>query len=369
MFGNTSPSTDRFVWTDVQGGDSTENLSLVTDNTTSGSRSGASLSPVLRQVIIIAVPTIVLLGVTGNMLSVCVMLRRRFRSSSTSVYLVALGIVDSIFLVNNMMVAKWIQIMSGIDVRVLSLLGCRLYVYLLYVSKCLGAWLLVSVSCERLVAISKPHKARTLCTKRRAYYTIATLVVVICAIYASVPYAYVIVSEGPLSNCAFNIYFRYTVRFVNVIDFVGYCLIPSVLLFCTNAVLVWKVIQSTRLQKTWAFETMSDVNPRRSRGVNTRRLTIMLLAVSLTYLLLTLPMVSVILYNVFIGKPRNWVDIFTAVYHINLCNNALNFVLYCLSGPTFRRELSVMFRCRREKGSHNVRRANYSLRTIYRLMF
>ena len=311
---------------------------------------------------IFAVPPIVLLGLTGNLLSVCVMLRKRFRSTSTSVYLIALAVVDSIYLIDNFMFVNWVRIFFGIDIRLFSVLACQFYVYGLYVCKCLGAWLVVAVTFERLVAVKWPHRARDLCTRRRAYYAICGIILTTCTLYIYIPVVHTIWYEGPIGpDCSFTLPENLVLTALHFLDMFMYSLIPSILLLGTNIALIRSIATQTK--------TFTKANSRGKRLVksDTRRLTAMLLAVSLTYLVLTFPVTAIHVYKVFVHTPKNWVEIYTTAYSISLVNNAINFVLYCVSGPAFRQEVGVFFCSLRSDSRYraNNHQRPYSIKFVY----
>ncbi|WAR14786.1 FMAR-like protein, partial [Mya arenaria] len=97
----------------------------------------------------IVAPVLFLLGTVGNILSILVLTRPSSRKSSTATYLTALAVSDLIVL------------------------------FFIFASTELSSWLLVAVTCERIISTMWPHKVRVLCTRRSAFYVILSLVVTI----------------------------------------------------------------------------------------------------------------------------------------------------------------------------------------------
>ena len=89
-----------------------------------------------------------------------------------------------------------------------------------------------------------------------------------------------------------------------------------------------------------------------SGATSNANITVMLLAVSFTFLLLTSPVVIVLLYEGYywlsssnVEKARSHL-VHAVVDNLMYTNHAINFMLYCLSGRRFRRELGkLLSRC------------------------
>ena len=89
-----------------------------------------------------------------------------------------------------------------------------------------------------------------------------------------------------------------------------------------------------------------------SGATSNANITVMLLAVSFTFLLLTSPVVIVLLYEGYYLLPSSNVEkarshlVHAVVDNLMYTNHAINFLLYCLSGRRFRRELGkLLSRC------------------------
>lgn len=109
-------------------------------------------------------PLIVVIGSVGNILSVVVFFRLKLRKLSSSFYLVALGISDTIFLLTNS--SSWLitELDSALNLEIV----CKVTNYLCGVSSVLSAWFVVAFTVERFIAVLYPLKRQTMCTVRRA---------------------------------------------------------------------------------------------------------------------------------------------------------------------------------------------------------
>ncbi|XP_076467811.1 uncharacterized protein LOC143298757 [Babylonia areolata] len=122
----------------------------------------------------VVTPIIVVLGLLGNLLVVVIFSRLHFTKSSTLVHLFVLAVTDSVIMCLGP-TRYWVLNVFDYDVRMVSSAGCKLHLFLLYVSLDFSAWILVSVSVERALCVAKPLHVRGWFTVRR---TLCRLVVI-----------------------------------------------------------------------------------------------------------------------------------------------------------------------------------------------
>lgn len=129
-------------------------------------------------------PTIVFVGIIGNILSVLVFFRTKLRKLSSSYYLAALGISDSGFLI--------LCFMNWLNFADLNLINrdviCQLYSFMQGVCSFLSVWYVVAFTVERFIAVLYPLKRQSMCTVRRAVIVLCCLTVSGCIF--SVPLIY-----------------------------------------------------------------------------------------------------------------------------------------------------------------------------------
>ncbi|XP_052820166.1 FMRFamide receptor-like [Mya arenaria] len=260
------------------------------------------------------------------------------------------------------MVRWWIIYVFDIDVRLFGDVGCRLHWFFIFASTELSSWLLVAVTCERIISTMWPHKVRVLCTRRSAFYVILSLVVTIYGgtshILFGMHLGSVMVEEHGfnnhtqfpnstsivkafLNNHSYADFFNFIYPWV---DLLMYFLIPAVILVIGDIIIIRKIIESRTLRKLMLHIDSSA----RKLHDKSASVTMMLLTVNAVFVLCTTP-ISIFL----IGMPY-WVDSaqgFTSVQAIgwaivNLLmylNHAINFILYFLSGTKFRQKVMDMF--------------------------
>lgn len=140
--------------------------------------------PILRILILrlnhYFIPIIILLGIIGNLFSLIVFLGTYMRRRSFSVYLAALAISDTGFLVS--LTVTWLEY---IQVNVFHTNGwCQLVIYVSYSSSFLSVWFIVGFTVERYIAVCHPLKRPDMCTVDRAWYVVTSLSTTAFVVYS-----------------------------------------------------------------------------------------------------------------------------------------------------------------------------------------
>ncbi|KAK3872772.1 hypothetical protein Pcinc_022167 [Petrolisthes cinctipes] len=138
------------------------------------------------------IPTVVVLGLIGNMVSISVFLRTRLRRRSSSFYLAAMAGSDSACLV--LLAARWLFNNSYLPSLALTVLdssvGCKIINYVGSTVTSIGVWLTVAYTLERCVAVQFPLRRLSMCTVGRAKTTIMGIVMFSAASYLYIPFIY-----------------------------------------------------------------------------------------------------------------------------------------------------------------------------------
>ncbi|CAF1255043.1 unnamed protein product [Rotaria sp. Silwood1] len=295
-------------------------------------------------------PIITFFGVTGNILAIIVLTKRRMIMSSTNNYLVALALVDIAYLLLTLII-NTLQNPCFTDTSLseIVLTICR---PIADFSSNTSVWLTVTFTVERWVAITYPLKSRTWCTVYRARKIILS---VICAsLICTLPSAFEmklerIIEIKNISNSI--IYTNYIKAKPTVLgssslyhqiyfNFVTFAIIwiPLVLLVIFNTILIHYVRRSKLNQQP--NDTGFQLR-RHSRGNHSeqRKTTIMLIAVVIVFTICQIPQAisltvqsffpilaqtsKVLIYN-------NFANCFVAI------NASTNFLLYCCFSDRFR---------------------------------
>ena len=272
------------------------------------------------------------------------MTRGHFKTLSTGVYLFCLTIADTTFLSVNSMTKNFIVICGHLDLTKVSDWSCKVYVYLLMTSKCMSAWLIVAVTVERLIVVCIPLKAKVVATRRKAWMTLAVCSTVVGAIYALILVTFRLRPRPWGWDCTMHEYYTgMGLRvFLNTFDLVVYSLVPATILFLSNIVLIVKIVQSRNLRMHTASQASANQND------DVAKVTLMLVLISVMFLLCTLPISLLFLIKSIdsaITDIPNYSVLYRGVYTLQLSNSAINFFLYCMSGPKFRQELWALVPC------------------------
>jgi len=124
-------------------------------------------------------PALVLLGSLGNCLSVVVFSTPKLRQLSSSYYLAALAISDTVYLLSVFCV--WLNL---VDVSLYNEQGfCQAIMYLSSVCSFLSVWFVVAFTVERFVAVRYPLHRPAVCTVARARAVLLMLTAVGLLLY------------------------------------------------------------------------------------------------------------------------------------------------------------------------------------------
>lgn len=136
-------------------------------------------------------PALVLIGTTGNILSVIVFFKTKLRKLSSSYYLAALGISDSCFLLG-----AFVSWLNYYNINIYNRdYYCQFFTYVSGLCSFLSVWFVVAFTVERFIAVLYPLKRQTICTVKRACTVLFVLCVlgclinIPCLIYAAPQYS------------------------------------------------------------------------------------------------------------------------------------------------------------------------------------
>ncbi|CAH1794123.1 unnamed protein product [Owenia fusiformis] len=286
-------------------------------------------------------PILIILGTLGNTCSILVLSRKRMRTNTTSLFLIALAIVDTLVLWTGLL-RYWIRSLISVDVRNISSAGCKVHMFLVYTLTHLSSWFLVMVAIERLIAVYFPHKVKLLCTRMTFLMSMLTVILTIFALNMHFFWAVDLVEIKPEhSECSeINMaHFEFNQGPWSWIDAMVASLVPFVIMLVSNCLIICKVV-------LWRIKKTNASHPK------VTSMTAILVLCNFVFIVCTLPIVIFLMSkdvwypNVFPLDPLypkynlGW----AIVNMFQYTNHAINFLLYCLAGPKFRRELVSIFR-------------------------
>ena len=270
-------------------------------------------------------PPILIFGTVGNILSILVMNRKSLRMSTTSLYLTVLAVTDLILLYIGVL-PVWLQQLLKVG-RTLSR-GCTMYLSMVFFIIHFQAWIIVSVSLERLAAVWFPIRHKHLFTRAKAGIG---LIFIAIPLIAETSHHYFTLD---VSTCLPRDEYLYFLHYVYPwIDITLANILPFLIMLSSAAAIICKLLQRKHNMEKKKFSSM----------------TITLLTVNSVFFITTSPICIVLIIfpirmqgDTTPGEFHLYVVIRAICNLLYFVNNAINFLLYCLSGRRFRRELLTM---------------------------
>ncbi|XP_058123436.1 thyrotropin-releasing hormone receptor-like [Anopheles ziemanni] len=321
------------------------------------------------------VPALVLFGTIGNILSVLVFFKTKLRKLSSSYYLAALGLSDTVYLFG--LFVTWLDFFQ---VHIYTREPyCQLFTYMSGVSSFLSVWYVVAFTFERFIVVRYPLKRQSWCTVRRAKTIIACLTMfgsVLCVPY--IFYAGTQLSErNNLIICDLRKEYKAQMEIFNYIDTVIVFVVPFTIIVVLNSVTsftVWRFAGLRRnmtlpkrkpsnleIRRQMSFQYFST-HPNGRNGILRRpsmrenrmlhsqmKVTKMLLLVSSVFVCLNLPSYVMRVRAFVETQPSYHLILLQYYFYIFFITNfGINFILYCISGQNFRKAVIEMFRRQRQ---------------------
>jgi hypothetical protein len=302
-----------------------------------------------RYLWILLSPVILLVGLVGNVLNLVVLVRMQFTKNVTLLLIFSLAIVDIVALCTGLS-RYWIKYTFEYDVRLVSDFGCKLNLFVIYVSMQYSSWILVSVTVVRFLKTVIPLKAR----KYQRFtdgITIFHALIVLAVVFGALSLINMhffwtngITADGDCGSLT-PTYLHFDEFIFVWIDFVVLSVLPfSIMLFC-NCFILHALYQLKRPRGA-SFETHNrTLEP---KGVLSR-MTRMLVVASTYFLLATLPISVYFIVDSYV-RPNTTssleearLDIAWAITYIfQYSNFAVNFYIYTATNQRFRHELKMV---------------------------
>ncbi|XP_052818226.1 probable G-protein coupled receptor 139 [Mya arenaria] len=307
-----------------------------------------------QKLILLYIPPILLVvGTFGNLFSFIILLKNT-RKASTYSYLSVLAIMDLLVLYIGLMKLWIAQFM--INVEEVNRVFCKTAVFLGYMCSEVSVWLIVAVTIERTIVVLFPLKAPRICNAKYAKIGIISIIVLFTAVNLhflwSVDLHYTHGNNTVVAECRAKENFKYLVEhFWPWVDAALYSFSPFVFIFVLNLFIIRNVINANnarmmlRQHSSLSGRSGTQVRQRQDHGEVSRRITCMLLAVSFTFLITTLPMNIYIIYTSVTETPqeigalvkRKLIDTISEM--LMYTNHSINFFLYCATGKKFRSQM------------------------------
>jgi hypothetical protein len=293
------------------------------------------------------------LGIIGNGFSILTFSQRKLRTLSCGCYLLLLAISDTIALliISRPYFFKQFNLVHHLDSGFL----CGLHLFLTKIFDELTPWLLVCVACNRLVLSRYPRNHHCFQTSRLALWSTFFLLIIIIFINLHLLFGIGVgysSSEpcksvcGPLSQSTVYLFFYKNVS--PIIDFFLSLIIPFCIVFIANIF----ILVNVRRVKRRVLRVR-----RRKRASRNARLSIVLLADLITFLIVSLPVLLVECIYRFTRtiEPDEQFEhylyiawlIASKIFYLNY---SLSFYFYVLTSSYFRHHFLLAIRCKKLHG-------------------
>ncbi|XP_069114695.1 probable G-protein coupled receptor B0563.6 [Argopecten irradians] len=299
-------------------------------------------------------PILLLVGTVGNLFSFFV-LRQSMTRVSTYFYLAVLALTDLLVLYIGLL-RRWTGELTGTDIKDHAAWLCKITVTVTYLFSDFSVWLIVAVTVERYIAVCHPLQATVLCSVQKARTVSIIMFLTIVAINVhfmwTVDLSITKTNGSDIATCEANERYAYALTEVwPWVDAAIYSFVPCFILAILNFLIIRQVLLARRF-RCQLQNCKSGRNNQLQKRLPTEgsiKLTLMLLAVSFTFMITTLPNnVSLIVTALMDSHLNNLQQIArfalakTITELLMYTNHSLNFFLYCATGKKFRRNIEKL---------------------------
>ncbi|XP_055892471.1 growth hormone secretagogue receptor type 1-like isoform X2 [Biomphalaria glabrata] len=256
-------------------------------------------------------PVLIIIGTLGNTFSFIILRRKQMLKVSSYLYLASLAVIDTFVLYNGLLVI-WVQEL-GYHMRNWSDWLCKPLVTLGYVASDFSVWLIIAVTVERYIVVCFPFQASSMCNLSRAKKVIVGIFFIMLAL--NFHFFWTVEIDTLHDRCMpAKQHIRLVTEIWPWVDTLIYSLIPFLTITVLNIFII-KEVAGARSNRMLLSGSENDnyilatnhrnsnvANQRRSNQNEGSRLTALLLTVSFTFLVLTLP------FNIVMIITRLWND-------------------------------------------------------------
>lgn len=203
---------------------------------------------------IFSIVIITLIGLIGNFLTIMVFSQKKFRINSSSVYLLCLAINDSLFLIihlveDTMKTFKDMYLNESELTNELNLfalmdqfeIACRFINYMRNVLRFISAYIVVLFTIQRLAIVYHPLSRKFISIKS-AWKTVLMITIVSILINIWVPFMFEIEISENKSFCDIKKYFKREYFYLNIIYTTFIMLIPMLIILLCNLSIIYKTV-------------------------------------------------------------------------------------------------------------------------------
>ncbi len=336
-----------------------------------------------KAILVYIPPVILCIGTFGNVLSFVVLTRKRMREKSTYLYLATLAAVDLLVIYVGLLL-RWAETVTEFNLKETSEFSCRFLTAFGYTITDCSVWLIIAVTVERFIVARYPLRASAMCTRGRAAKVIVAIFLALLGLNShffftsglrstnsaspsngTSPGNQTVVMETVSMRCTSLEGYEQMHKIWQFVDACLYSFIPFLVLCVLNVLIIKSVIVSQR-EMSKHNETGLAASKHSLQHRGNRRMTIMLLTISCTFLVTTTPMNISLIINTYVNSQLDSdFTTYTPGEHrliarlilltgvtkmLMFTNHSINFFLYCATGQAFRKQLVQLFRCDGDSG-------------------
>ncbi|XP_064650976.1 thyrotropin-releasing hormone receptor-like [Lineus longissimus] len=299
-------------------------------------------------------PILLFCGTIFNFTTIAVLTKTKFGKQSTRILLISLSVCDTAVLYTGLL-RHWIR-SFGTDVRTLTNASCPVHTFLVYFSLDFSTWILTLVTLERFVAVCYPFKSPTICTAKWTLVSLFCVAVFLFVLNGHILYYYRI-KDGKCTPAAVKEYGEFWSGPWYWMDLFAVAGFPFTVILTCNTLIIGKVSCAKIHKRRSQVHPIGVNSVKNPQAAKVTSMTIMLLTINISFVVLVFP--SCIFFIVTPQKAADThqevqIDLaFSMTNFLMYVNNTINFLLYCVSAPKFRKELTGLFRKQRRPDLDN----------------
>ena len=314
----------------------------------------ASIFNIIAQIEMFGDLVIIPMGIFVNVLSVMIFVKSRMAWTPVGLHLMYLAIADSLVLVSSFAAGSrfWHLLINIPDLWSVNTVTCVGTYYTINVGFTWSGVLLTSSTIERFLSIAFPLKVKSLNLYRKSKILMGVYLVLSLILCSYIALCFEIITLGDFKICAYSERYKDICDIGNMVVNVG---IANAL--CFTLILVFTILTSVSLRK-YAHKRATLGFASRDTGREFRA-TLMLVTVASLFLVLRVGEMIIHFLNLNQDLPAPVAEMVSGIAPVFILllnvNHSINFFIYLIFLPEFRRTLLQMFsRCRRSKPQNEV---------------
>ncbi|XP_052248385.1 thyrotropin-releasing hormone receptor-like [Dreissena polymorpha] len=319
------------------------NYSSISNGTVNNQSSSYNWLPTYQPILYATLLSpIIVFGIVGNVLSILVWNKGKRRMKTTSRYMSALAVAD-ILVLSLAASETWLWNVLEIRLRDYSLALCGALSYCQCVPRVISAWILVVAAVERAMGVLMPHRARLTCRPNIAVIIIGLVCGLLSCAYFPFYIDINIYHYNGTGGTEYTLCrYQHTFSDISIFDLCMFFVGPFSIIIICNVLILINIIKRKQAIKDFGSQTTGN----RGNQHMLKTVTLRVIILSLTYCLCIAPGQIYWVVNNTLDSSFSVVlyDVFNILMYLN---NGVNFILYCMLGSGFRKDLVEMFKCRR----------------------